>query len=84
MKSSTSFLAWRTLFIGISLLVQAASSQAQQLPAPAQQVVDSLLRAHHLPALAAAIIEPGRIRYVVGGQRRNDQPELAQLTDYCT
>lgn len=82
MKISTSFLAWRTIATGISLLVQAASSQAQQLPAPAQQVVDSLLRTHHLPALAAAIIEPGRIRYVVGGQRRNDQPELAQLTDY--
>lgn len=82
MKILTSFIAWRMLAIGISLLVQAASSQAQQLPAPAQQVVDSLLRAHHLPALAAAVIEPGRIRFVVGGQRRNDQPELAQLTDY--
>ena len=63
------------------LLLSAATSQAQQLPA-AQQVLDSLLRAQRVPALAAAIIEPGRIRYVLGGARRNDQAGAVQLGDY--
>lgn len=52
-----------------------------QLPA-AQPALDSLLATYHLPALLAAVIEPGRIRYVVGGVRRNDQPEPVALTDY--
>jgi D-alanyl-D-alanine carboxypeptidase len=82
MKTLTRITHWKTLVISVILLWQAAASRAQQLPAPAQQVVDSLLRAHRVPALAAAIIEPGRIRYMVGGRRRNDQPALAQLTDY--
>ncbi|RZL12243.1 MAG: class A beta-lactamase-related serine hydrolase, partial [Hymenobacter sp.] len=66
----------------VGLLLSAASSQAQQLPAAAQQALDSLLRAQRLPALAAAVIEPGRIRYVLGGGRRNDQPGSVQLSDY--
>ena len=72
----------RVVGLGAALLLHAAAGQAQILPAPAQQVVDSLLQAHHLPALAAAIIEPGRIRYAVGGRRQLGQPALAQLTDY--
>lgn len=70
------------MVMGGALLLHATLSRAQLLPAPAQQVVDSLLQAYHLPALAAAVIEPGRIRYVVGGQRRLGEPALAQLTDY--
>lgn len=66
----------------MSLLLRAVTSRAQQLPAPAQQVLDSLLRARHLPALAAAIIEPGRIRYVIGGGQRRDQLGPVQLTDF--
>jgi D-alanyl-D-alanine carboxypeptidase len=73
---------WRVVALGGTLLLKVTLSRAQLLPAPAQQVVDSLLQAHHLPALAAAVIEPGRIRYVVGGQRRLGEPALAQLTDY--
>ena len=70
------FLLW------VVLLLHAAVSQAQQLPAAAQQALDSVLRANRVPALAAAIIEPGRIRYVLGGRRRNDQPGPVQLADY--
>jgi D-alanyl-D-alanine carboxypeptidase len=81
-RSASRYVRPRAVVVGLGLLIRAATGQAQQLPAPAQQVVDSLLRTHHLPALAAAVIEPGRIRYVVGGQRRNDQPALVQLTDY--
>jgi len=47
-----------------------------------QQALDSLRGKYHLPALLAAVIEPGRIRYVYGGVRRNDQPELVTLNDY--
>lgn len=47
-----------------------------------QQALDSLRGKYHLPALLAAVIEPGRIRYVYGGVRRNDQPELVMLNDY--
>lgn len=82
MKILMQLSRWRFFTISILLLLRAAGGWAQQLPTPAQQVVDSLLRAYHLPALAVAIIEPHRIRYVVGGRRRNDQPALAQLTDY--
>lgn len=63
-------------------MLSAATSQAQQLPTAAQQALDSLLRAQRVPALAAAIIEPGRIRYVLGGARRNDLPGPVQLSDY--
>ncbi|WP_223648342.1 serine hydrolase domain-containing protein [Hymenobacter psoromatis] len=48
----------------------------------AQQALDSIRAHYHLPALSAAIIEPGRIRYVYGGVRRNDQPNPIALTDY--
>lgn len=48
----------------------------------ARQAFDSLRNHYHLPALLAAVIEPGRIRYVYSGVRRNDQPTIAQLTDY--
>lgn len=66
----------------LALLLCTATSQAQQMTAAEQQALDSLLRAHWVPALAAAITEPGRIRYVLGGTRRNDQPGLVQLADY--
>jgi D-alanyl-D-alanine carboxypeptidase len=55
-------------------------SNAQSLAA--QQALDSIRNQYHLPALLAAVIEPGRIRYVYGGVRRNDQPAPVQLTDY--
>jgi D-alanyl-D-alanine carboxypeptidase len=48
----------------------------------AQQALDSVRAAYHLPALLAAVIEPGRIQYVYGGVRRNDQPDPVALTDY--
>jgi D-alanyl-D-alanine carboxypeptidase len=54
--------------------------RAQSLAA--QQALDSLRHQYHLPALLAAVIEPGRVRYVYGGVRRNDQPALVQLIDY--
>lgn len=47
----------------------------------AQQALDSLC-AYQLPALLAAVIEPGRIWYVYGGVRHNDRPNPMQLTDY--
>jgi len=47
-----------------------------------QAALDSVRAAYHLPALLAAVIEPGRIRYVYAGVRRNDQPEPVRLTDY--
>ncbi|MGI4736533.1 MAG: serine hydrolase domain-containing protein [Janthinobacterium lividum] len=70
------------ILLVLGLLLSAATSRAQQLPAPVPQVLDSLLRAHRLPALAAAVIELGRIRYLVGGTRRNDQPDPVQPTDF--
>lgn len=70
------------ILLGVGLLLSAATSRAQQLPAPVPLVLDSLLRAHRLPALAAAVIEPGRIRYLMGGTRRNDQPDPVQPTDF--
>jgi len=70
------------LLLWLGLLLSAAASQAQPLPATAQQALDSLLRAQRVPALAAAVIEPGRIRYVLGGARRNEQPSPVQLADY--
>ncbi|MDJ0366541.1 serine hydrolase domain-containing protein [Hymenobacter sp. H14-R3] len=70
------------ILVWIILLLSVFTGRAQQLPAAAQRVLDSLLRAQHLPALAAAIIEPGRIRYVLGGTRRIDQPSPVQLTDF--
>jgi D-alanyl-D-alanine carboxypeptidase len=48
----------------------------------AQKVLDSLRIKHHLPALLAAVIEPGRIRYVYAGVKRNDQPETVSSADY--
>ena len=56
------------------------SAAAQSLAA--RQALDSIRTRYHLPALAAAIIGPGRIRYVYGGVRRNDQPEPIALTNY--
>lgn len=67
----------------ISLLVGLAvhhSICAQSLAG--QLALDSLRHQYHLPALLAAIIEPGQIRYVYGGVRRNDQPIPVALADY--
>lgn len=47
-----------------------------------QQALDSIRIRYKLPAMLAAVIEPGRIRYVYGGVRRNDRPELVTLNDY--
>ncbi|MGI4875609.1 MAG: serine hydrolase domain-containing protein [Janthinobacterium lividum] len=70
-------------FLALGLCLAAVASRAQQqLPPVAHYVVDSLLRARRLPALAVAVIEPGRIRYAIGGVRRKDQPGPAQLTDF--
>lgn len=70
------------ILVWLGLLLSPVAIRAQQLPAPAQQVLDSLLQAQHLPALAAAVIEPDHIRYVLGGVRRNDQLYPVQLTDF--
>ncbi|MGI4741252.1 MAG: serine hydrolase domain-containing protein [Janthinobacterium lividum] len=72
-----------TYFVRISLVTAAlaASPAHAQLPG-AQKALDSLRTAYHLPALLAAVIEPGRIRYVYAGVKRNDRPELVSLTDY--
>ncbi|AMR27880.1 hypothetical protein A0257_12800 [Hymenobacter psoromatis] len=60
------------------LLWRGASAQSLA----GQRALDSIRTRYKLPALLAAIIEPGRIRYVYGGVRRNDRPELVTLNDY--
>lgn len=64
----------------IALTLRSPAIRAQSLVA--QQALDSLRSRYQLPALLAAVIEPGRIRYVYGGVRRSDQPAPVQLTDY--
>jgi CubicO group peptidase (beta-lactamase class C family) len=59
-------------------LFQPAAAQSRA----AQLALDSVRVAYRLPALLAAIIEPGRIRYVYGGVRRLGQPDSVTLTDY--
>ncbi|MGI4762151.1 MAG: serine hydrolase domain-containing protein [Janthinobacterium lividum] len=66
------------LFALVSCFISTAGAQSLA----AQQALDSLRSQYHLPALLAAVIEPGRIRYVYGGVRRNDRPDPVQLTDY--
>lgn len=61
--------------------ILAVSSVRGQTPT-AQKTLDSLRTKYHLPALLAAVIEPGRIRYVYAGVKRNDQGEPVRLTDY--
>lgn len=69
------------VFIGLLVdLLSASPARAQLLGA--QKALDSLRIKYHLPALLAAVIEPGRIRYVYAGVKRNDRPELVTLTDY--
>lgn len=65
------------------LLVSVPGNEvAAQVSANAQRVLDSLRRTHQLPALLAAVIEPGGIRYVHSGVRRAGYPEQVALTDY--
>lgn len=63
-------------------LLTAGIIRAQQLPPGAQQVLDSVMRAYKVPALAAAIVEPTGIGFVYGGVRRIGQPEVIQPTDF--
>ena len=66
-----------SLFWGLLL---AQTARAQSLAA--QQALDSIRSKYKLPALLAAVIEPGQIRYVYAGVRRNDRPAPVKLTDY--
>lgn len=76
--------AKKDLLLLVLLLFRGLSDDATaQIPLPnAQKSLDSLRRVYRLPALLAAIIEPGRIRYVQSGVRRADRPELVTLADY--
>jgi D-alanyl-D-alanine carboxypeptidase len=65
----------------LSLGILGASPAHAQGPA-AQRALDSLRAKYHLPALLAAIIEPGQIRYVYGGVKRQGQPAPVTLADY--
>ena len=71
----------RIVLISCLLLTWLLPTAAAQSRA-AQLALDSVRAQYHLPALLAAVIEPGRIRYVHGGVRRNDQPGAVELTDY--
>lgn len=64
------------------LLGLLATSQGRAQSLAGQAALDSLRAAYRLPALLAAVIEPGRIRYVYAGRRRLDQPAPVRLTDY--
>lgn len=59
----------------------AAGPVRAQLPG-AQPALDSVRLKYRLPALLAAVIEPGSIHYVYGGVRRRDKAEPVALTDY--
>ncbi|RZJ58378.1 MAG: class A beta-lactamase-related serine hydrolase [Hymenobacter sp.] len=73
----------RSLLLRSSLLLGLGSVNAARGQSPAaQQSLDSLRTKYHLPALLAAVIEPGRIRYVYAGLTRNDQAAPVRLTDY--
>jgi CubicO group peptidase (beta-lactamase class C family) len=73
----------RPLLLVGSLLLSLLSVNAARGQSPAaQQSLDSLRTKYHLPALLAAIIEPGRIRYVYAGVKRNDQANPVRLADY--
>lgn len=63
-------------------IVMGLSARAQIVIA--QSALDSIRVRYDLPALAAAVIEPNRIRYVYGGVRRKYQPsaDSVRLTDY--
>ena len=71
-------------FLVLSGLIFAliGNSPARGQSLAGQQALDSIRIRYNLPALLAAVIEPGRIQYVVGGVRRNDQPDLVTLNDY--
>ena len=73
----TVYLVFVSLLMGLLSINPARA----QLPG-AQKALDSLRTKYHLPALLAAVIEPGRIRYVYAGVKRNDRPEPVRLTDY--
>lgn len=70
------------LLLGSLLLFSVSVSPTWGQAPAAQQALDSLRTKYHLPALLAAVIEPGRIRYVYAGVKRNDQAEPIHLTDY--
>jgi CubicO group peptidase (beta-lactamase class C family) len=69
------------VFLGLLIDLLSIRPARAQLPG-AQKALDSLRTKYHLPALLAAVIEPGRIRYVYAGVKRNDRPELVNLSDY--
>ncbi len=72
----------RCLTLAFLVLAAGLPGRGRAQSATGQQALDSLRAAYRLPALLAAIIEPGRIRYVYAGVRRNDQPDPVRLTDY--
>ena len=72
----------RALIISYLLLGLGVYKPACGQSLAGQQALDSIRTRYNLPALLAAVIEPGRIRYVYGGVRRNDQPDLVTLNDY--
>jgi CubicO group peptidase (beta-lactamase class C family) len=69
------------VFLSLLISLLSLGSARAQLPG-AQKALDSLRTEYRLPALLAAVIEPGRIRYVYAGVKQNDRPELVHLTDY--
>jgi len=70
------------LLLNILLVVlPARPATAQKLAT--RQALDTLRARYHLPALVAAIVQPGAIYYLGGGVRHNDQPaETITLDDY--
>lgn len=62
------------------LLLGPLGGRAQS--ARAQQVLDSVRRCYRLPALAAAVVEPGRICYAYGGVRQLHHADPITLGDY--
>ncbi|RZK18509.1 MAG: class A beta-lactamase-related serine hydrolase, partial [Hymenobacter sp.] len=68
------------LFSALLGALLAGPATAQSLAT--RQALDTLRAAYHLPALAAAIIQPAAIGYLGGGVRHNDQPEEIALNDY--
>jgi len=70
------------LLLNILLIVLPARPATAQTLAT-RQALDTLRARYHLPALVAAIVQPGAIYYLGGGVRHNDQPaETITLDDY--
>ena len=70
------------LLVALLLIINGVGLPAVAQSRAARQALDSVRAKYHLPALLAAVIEPGRIRYVYGGVKRLGQPDTVSLTDY--